>query len=63
MVDGYTDAAIASRLGMSPRTVAAHMKKASDLLGSNSRAQLAYLIAQAGLLDTPAGRDRAADGA
>ncbi len=63
MVDGYTDAAIASRLGMSPRTVAAHMKKASDLLGSNSRAQLAYLIAQAGILDPASARDRAADGA
>ncbi|MDK1476527.1 LuxR C-terminal-related transcriptional regulator [Streptomyces sp. 549] len=53
MVDGYTDSAIASRLGMSTRTIATHIKKASDLLGSNSRAQLAYLIAQAGLLDPP----------
>ncbi|WP_338671435.1 LuxR C-terminal-related transcriptional regulator [Streptomyces sp. SCSIO 30461] len=53
MVDGYTDAAIASRLGMSTRTVATHLKKTSDLLGSNSRAQLAYLLAQTGLLDSP----------
>ncbi|WP_282695047.1 LuxR C-terminal-related transcriptional regulator [Streptomyces sp. CC208A] len=53
MVDGYTDAAIASRLGMSTRTVATHLKKTSDLLGSNSRAQLAYFLAQTGLLDGP----------
>ncbi|GAA3070311.1 helix-turn-helix transcriptional regulator [Streptomyces roseofulvus] len=51
MVDGYTDAAIASRLGISTRTVATHLKKTSDLLGSNSRAQLAYFLAQTGLLD------------
>ncbi|MFD3544445.1 LuxR C-terminal-related transcriptional regulator [Streptomyces sp. NPDC058655] len=57
MVDGYTDAAIASRLGMSTRTVATHLKKASDMLGSNSRAQLAYFMAQTGFLDSapPAG--------
>ena len=54
MVDGYTDAAIASRLGMSTRTVATHLKKVADVLGSNSRAQLAYLTAQSGLLDDPA---------
>ncbi len=53
MVDGYTDAAIASRLGMSPRSVASHLKKVADMLGSRSRAQLAYLTAQSGLLDTP----------
>ncbi|MET7488690.1 LuxR C-terminal-related transcriptional regulator [Streptomyces sp. NPDC005538] len=54
MVDGYTDSAIASRLGMSTRTVATHLKKVSDLVGSNSRAQLAYLTAQNGLLNDPA---------
>ncbi|MEU3858412.1 helix-turn-helix transcriptional regulator [Streptomyces sp. NPDC028722] len=53
MVDGYTDAAIAGRLGMSTRSVATHLKKVSDLLGSKSRAQLAYLTAQSGLLDEP----------
>ncbi|MGW8883109.1 helix-turn-helix transcriptional regulator [Streptomyces sp. NPDC055749] len=53
MVDGYTDAAIASRLGMSTRTVATHLKKASDMLGSNNRAHLAYLMAQTGLLEDP----------
>ncbi|MFJ7078617.1 LuxR C-terminal-related transcriptional regulator [Streptomyces sp. NPDC098781] len=51
MVDGYTDAAIAGRLGMSTRSVASHLKKVADQLGSNSRAQLAYLTAQSGLLD------------
>ncbi|GAQ58326.1 helix-turn-helix transcriptional regulator [Streptomyces acidiscabies] len=53
MVDGYTDAAIATRLGMSTRSVASHLKKVSDMLGSKSRAQLAYLTAQSGLLDEP----------
>lgn len=56
MVDGYTDASIASRLGMSSRTVAAHIKKAAEALGSRSRAQLAYLVAQSGVLDQPAGQ-------
>ncbi|HEY8980914.1 MAG TPA: LuxR C-terminal-related transcriptional regulator [Streptomyces sp.] len=55
MVDGYTDAAIATRLGMSTRSVASHLKKVSDMLGSKSRAQLAYLTAQSGLLDQPVG--------
>jgi DNA-binding CsgD family transcriptional regulator len=57
MVDGYTDAAIAARLGMSVRTVATHLKKVSDALGSKSRAQLAYLTAQSGLLDGSPGPD------
>ncbi|GHE58368.1 helix-turn-helix domain-containing protein [Streptomyces capitiformicae] len=51
MVDGYTDAAIAGRLGISTRTVASHLKKVGDMLGSNSRAQLAYLTAKSGLLE------------
>ncbi|KOV66189.1 helix-turn-helix transcriptional regulator [Streptomyces sp. MMG1121] len=58
MVDGYTDAAIAARLGISTRTVATHLKKVSDELGSNSRAQLAYLTAQSGLLECPPAADR-----
>ncbi|MFF4484889.1 LuxR C-terminal-related transcriptional regulator [Streptomyces sp. NPDC001544] len=62
MVDGYTDAAIASRLGMSTRSVASHLKKVADMLGSNSRAQLAYLTAQSGLLnDVAHPSSRAAD--
>lgn len=55
MVEGYTDAAIASRLGVSPRTVSTHIKKASDLLGGRSRAHLAYLLAQSDLLEAGQG--------
>ncbi|MCM2578523.1 helix-turn-helix transcriptional regulator [Streptomyces meridianus] len=51
MVNGYTDETIAGRLGMSTRTVATHVRKASELLGSRSRAQLAYLIAKTGVLE------------
>ncbi|MCZ7460692.1 LuxR C-terminal-related transcriptional regulator [Streptomyces sp. WMMC940] len=51
MVNGYTDETIAGRLGMSSRTVASHVRKASEMFGSRSRAQLAYLIAKAGILD------------
>jgi len=51
MVNGYTDEAIAGRLGMSVRTVATHVRKASEIFNSRSRAQLSYLIAKAGVLD------------
>ncbi|MEW2132082.1 LuxR C-terminal-related transcriptional regulator [Streptomyces sp. NPDC005435] len=51
MVNGHTDEAIASRLGMSTRSVANHMRWAAELFGSRSRAQLAYLIAKSGFLD------------
>jgi DNA-binding CsgD family transcriptional regulator len=51
MVDGYTDAAIAARLGMSPRTVATHIKRAADEFGSRSRAHLAYLLGKSATLD------------
>ncbi|WP_260606421.1 LuxR C-terminal-related transcriptional regulator [Streptomyces sp. WAC08241] len=51
MVNGYTDETIAGRLGMSARTVATHVRRASEQLGSRSRAQLAYLIARSGILD------------
>ncbi|GGU23428.1 response regulator transcription factor [Streptomyces violascens] len=55
MVAGHTDAAIAKRLGMSTRTVSTHIKKPSELFNSHSRAQLAYLLAQSGILeDIPA---------
>ncbi|MFG2992342.1 LuxR family transcriptional regulator [Streptomyces sp. NPDC048257] len=53
MVNGHTDEAIATRLGMSTRSVAHHMRWAADLFGSRSRAQLAYLIARSGFLDDP----------
>lgn len=46
MVEGHTDAAIATRLGMSARTMANHIKKTADELGSRSRAQLACLLAK-----------------
>lgn len=51
MVTGYTDEAIASRLGMSTRSVTNHVRWAAELFGSRSRAQLAYLIARSGFLD------------
>jgi hypothetical protein len=54
MVNGYTDEAIAVRLGMSSRSVANHMRWAAELFGSRSRAQLAYLIAKSGFLDDAA---------
>ncbi|GHC53977.1 hypothetical protein GCM10010309_12000 [Streptomyces violaceochromogenes] len=61
MVDGHTDAVIASRLGMSVRSVTNHVRWASDLFGSRSRAQLAYQIGRSGFLgdettDTAPGR-------
>ncbi|GHE86316.1 LuxR family transcriptional regulator [Streptomyces longispororuber] len=51
MVEGHTDAAIASRLSMSTRTVANHVKRAAEAYGSRSRAQLAYLLAKSGHLE------------
>ncbi|MGW0535958.1 helix-turn-helix transcriptional regulator [Streptomyces sp. NPDC003032] len=45
LVSGLTDDAIARRLGVSRRTVAAHVAAISQALGSRSRAQLGYLIA------------------
>lgn len=59
LVAGYTDEAIARRLGTSRRTVAAHVSRIAALLQSRSRAQLGYLIATSGLLpaDEHAERD------
>ncbi|MFI7386489.1 LuxR C-terminal-related transcriptional regulator [Streptomyces sp. NPDC049813] len=54
MVEGHTDAGIGKRLGISSRTVSHHIKKASDLVGSRSRAHLAYLLARSELLEPPA---------
>lgn len=51
VVNGETDAAIARRIGMSRRSVAEHMRKVSEQLGSTSRAQLGYLVATSGLLE------------
>ncbi|ARZ69181.1 hypothetical protein SMD11_3548 [Streptomyces albireticuli] len=50
LVAGHTDEAIARRLGISRRTVAARVARLSAELGSGSRAQLGYLIAMSGLL-------------
>ncbi|CAL9669498.1 LuxR C-terminal-related transcriptional regulator [Streptomyces sp. NPDC057375] len=55
MVEGHTDAGIGKRLGISSRTVSHHIKKASDLVGSRSRAHLAYLLARSELLESPGG--------
>lgn len=46
LVSGLTDDAIARRLGVSRRTVAGHVAAISAELGSQSRAQLGYLIAR-----------------
>lgn len=51
VVTGHTDETIAARLGMSSRTVSAHIKKVAEVLGSRSRAELGYLIAQHHLLE------------
>ncbi|MEJ8643997.1 LuxR C-terminal-related transcriptional regulator [Streptomyces sp. MS1.HAVA.3] len=51
MVNGHTDEAIAARLGISPRSVANHMRWAAERFGSRSRAQLAYLIARSDFLE------------
>ncbi|MFF7472632.1 helix-turn-helix transcriptional regulator [Streptomyces sp. NPDC008092] len=51
LVEGHVDEAIARRLGMNVRTCRAHIAKLAQVLGSGSRAQLGYLIAQSGILD------------
>ncbi|GAA0333319.1 helix-turn-helix transcriptional regulator [Streptomyces blastmyceticus] len=50
LVAGYTDDAIARRLGISRRTVAGRVSRISASLRSRSRAQLGYLIATTGML-------------
>ncbi|WP_409470715.1 LuxR C-terminal-related transcriptional regulator [Streptomyces sp. HC307] len=51
LVEGHTDAVIADRLGMNIRTARVHIAKLATTLGSDSRAQLGYLIGQSGILD------------
>lgn len=51
LIEGHVDDSIARRLGMNVRTCRAHVAKLNAALGSNSRAQLGYLIAQSGILD------------
>ncbi|QOV36791.1 helix-turn-helix transcriptional regulator [Streptomyces ferrugineus] len=51
LVEGHTDAVIADRLGLNVRTARVHIAKLAATLGSESRAQLGYLIGQSGILD------------
>ncbi|SEQ67500.1 regulatory protein, luxR family [Streptomyces sp. yr375] len=51
LVEGHTDAVIADRLGMNVRTARVHIAKLAATLGSDSRAQLGYLIGKSGILD------------
>ncbi|WP_129307814.1 helix-turn-helix transcriptional regulator [Streptomyces sp. L2] len=51
LVEGHTDAVIADRLGMNVRTARVHIAKLAATLGSESRAQLGYLIGQSEILD------------
>ncbi|WBB64314.1 helix-turn-helix transcriptional regulator [Streptomyces sp. WMMC500] len=51
LVEGHLDEAIARRLGMNVRTCRSHIAKLSTAVGSNSRAQLGYLIARSGMLE------------
>ncbi|MES9520431.1 helix-turn-helix transcriptional regulator [Streptomyces capoamus] len=50
LVEGHTDAVIAERLGMNVRTARLHIAKLAATLGSESRAQLGFLIARSGVL-------------
>ncbi|ATL29257.1 helix-turn-helix transcriptional regulator [Streptomyces formicae] len=50
LVEGLTDAEIATRLGMNIRTARVHIAKLAATLGSGSRTQLGYLIGQSGIL-------------
>lgn len=51
LVEGHTDAVIAERLGLNVRTAREHIAKLAATLGSESRAQLGYLIARSGILE------------
>lgn len=51
LVEGHTDTVIADRLGMNVRTARVHIAKLAATLGSESRAQLGYLIGRSGILD------------
>ncbi|MBT2470954.1 helix-turn-helix transcriptional regulator [Streptomyces sp. ISL-66] len=50
LIEGHVDEAIARRLGMNVRTCRAHIAKLATALGSGSRAQLGFLIAESGIL-------------
>nr|WBO79345.1 helix-turn-helix transcriptional regulator [Streptomyces sp. SBE_14.2] len=55
LVEGHTDTVVADRLGMNVRTARVHIAKLASALGSDSRAQLGYLIATSGILDQQGG--------
>ncbi|WP_405818488.1 helix-turn-helix transcriptional regulator [Streptomyces sp. NBC_01390] len=57
LVEGHTDAVIAARLGLNVRTARVHIAKLATTLGSDSRAQLGYLIGQSGILEPEPGRE------
>ncbi|WP_369035338.1 helix-turn-helix transcriptional regulator [Streptomyces adonidis] len=58
LVEGHTDAVIATRLGMNVRTARVHIAKLAATLGSDSRAQLGYLIGQSGILEPESGPEQ-----
>jgi DNA-binding CsgD family transcriptional regulator len=51
LIEGHTDTVIAERLGLNVRTARVHIAKLAATLGSESRAQLGYLIGQSGILE------------
>ncbi len=51
LVEGHTDAVIAGRLGMNVRAARLHIAELAATPGSESRAQLGFLIARSGVLD------------
>ncbi|GAA1432319.1 LuxR C-terminal-related transcriptional regulator [Streptomyces thermospinosisporus] len=51
LIEGHTDTAIAERLGLNVRTARVHIARLAATLGSQSRAQLGYLIGRSGILD------------
>lgn len=62
LVEGHTDAVIATRLGMNIRTARVHIAKLATTLRSESRAQLGYLIGQSGFLEQEIGQSPATEG-
>ncbi|WP_409234892.1 LuxR C-terminal-related transcriptional regulator [Streptomyces sp. PA5.6] len=55
LVEGLTDTEVADRLGMNVRTARVHIAKLAATLGSNSRAQLGYLIGRSDMLKRAGG--------
>ncbi len=60
VADGLTNAAIAEELGLSPKTVSAHIEHILAKLGATRRAEIAAWVA---LVDRPAPADRALEAA